>query len=856
MQMIESSEENSSDHIKHLLSKNNQIKNNIVYIPEQSEVGKNNSKIINCSKIDNTNEKTKNNSNGYLNYSENHFKSSDIQYNKRFNALKNNNNQNISNGETIENDEHNKFKGNYDLIRKKLLLISKKEKKINKDKKTAYKIKAKSQTSKMLNKLLYNNNKEEKDKIKDYKNKIKEFEGRRKMKSKTIYNKIVNSDQLTEWKSKFNQNLKKQEKSIDLHTAKYKTIMKRNTFKLKTENSNKTNKERANYLLPTLTISRPSDKETHRHFKNYIDNSLKNLYKSNFRGKMSSNLDNKKKNSLPKTLDFMNSFKFNKNSFNDIINAKNSLFSNFQRKNTFQRFNSTMKSNLISNTLLNTYKLYDNKKYLKKLKENLKNEHSHDFFEDWKNLKKKIVSSSLSFIDNKINNWMLEFSLKNKENDQKIIFNGKNYSKNKKEKKQFRIVVEDFIIKLFSPQFIANYYFKYHKGNIEQNILIYLQKTFFDFSLPSYIFEYKYNKLYLSKIPNKNIRKIILKQKTIDKKKIFIDKKEFISPKKCRRFSYLELIRKNSVSNNALIPLSDSEKKSILYLYYLDIDLDNNTHENINLENDDKDSFLKLLRGNSNETETHDLLINKFISRYIKKNGTNSNTLPFNKKNSLKNNTLINKVSSESKKNNKMPLFKHNFFSRNEIKRSSYKIDDIKKKKSLLEYNLLFDPSLTGYNNLISEVDVIYEPNTERTIINRRKIKELQELKNKQLTSFLISSGGMKTDKNIIVMKTLDLINQYNHKNKGNINSLTSSIKDCNYVSFVKFYRACNCGPNAKDKDGNSLLSLAVKSSCLEIVKFLLDEKANPNLQNVSLYILIYIFLKFRCLEILLYMKL
>ena len=91
---------------------------------------------------------------------------------------------------------------------------------------------------------------------------------------------------------------------------------------------------------------------------------------------------------------------------------------------------------------------------------------------------------------------------------------------------------------------------------------------------------------------------------------------------------------------------------------------------------------------------------------------------------------------------------------------------------------------------------------------------------------------------------------------EGNINSLTSSIKDCNYVSFVKFYRACNCGPNAKDKDGNSLLSLAVKSSCLEIVKFLLDEKANPNLQNVSLYILIYIFLKFRCLEILLYMKL
>ena len=54
------------------------------------------------------------------------------------------------------------------------------------------------------------------------------------------------------------------------------------------------------------------------------------------------------------------------------------------------------------------------------------------------------------------------------------------------------------------------------------------------------------------------------------------------------------------------------------------------------------------------------------------------------------------------------------------------------------------------------------------------------------------------------------------------------SIKD--YDSFVKFYRICNYGPNAIDKNGYSLLSFAVKSSCLEIVSFLFDEKANPNL--------------------------
>ena len=145
---------------------------------------------------------------------------------------------------------------------------------------------------------------------------------------------------------------------------------------------------------------------------------------------------------------------------------------------------------------------------------------------------------------------------------------------------------------------------------------------------------------------------------------------------------------------------------------------------------------------------------------------------------------------------------------------------------------------MTGYNNLVGDNEVIFEPNTERTVINKKKFKEIQDLKNKQLTMYLMPSGGMKTDKNIYVMKTLDLKNQYNHRNKGNINSLTSSIKDCNYDSFVKFYRTCNCGPNAIDKEGNSLLSLAVKSSCTEIVNFLLDEKANPNLQNVNIYII------------------
>ena len=219
------------------------------------------------------------------------------------------------------------------------------------------------------------------------------------------------------------------------------------------------------------------------------------------------------------------------------------------------------------------------------------------------------------------------------------------------------------------------------------------------------------------------------------------------------------------------------------------------------------------------------------------KNGGQSEHVLYNKKKSLRN--ISNKCLVTSTKNGKKSLFKNNFFSRNEVKYSKYKMETTKKKKSLLEYNLLFDPNLNGYNNLIADGKIVSDSNEEKANLEKEKLKEIQRFKNNQLTSLLISSGGMKTDKNIYVMKTLDLKNQYNHKNKGNINSLTSSIKDCNYDSFVKFYRACNCGPNAIDKDGNSLLSLAVKSSCLEIVNFLLDEKANPNLQNVSIYIYI-----------------
>ena len=815
--MNESSEEKSSEDEINLYKIKKNKKNIKLYTPSKNLVKKRKF-LINGS----MNRKMNDKSNGVSKLPINRYKSNNIKNNKIYLTKNNVNNENISNGETNSKKDE-QFKDNYHLISKKLLLISKKEKKnINKEKNNNIKNISKPQTSKSLNKLT-TNLKVEEEKIKDNK-KANFFERLKAHKSKTV---LYEHKEKNDVEYNINDIIQNNNKPVIYEYSKFK-----NRNLLKTEKKVTKTQDNNNCVLPYLTISKPiTDRQ---YFMKNKDNNTRTLYKSyNHRVKESNNFRGEKKFSFPKNTVNINVNATTKN----IINHKSSFYLRQKRKQTVD--NQNLKVDLIPDKLLKTFKLNAKKnKFLNKLKQNLKEEHPNYFMDNWKKYKKNEISSSLIFVEKKINNWVSEFPMNKNKSGQKIIFDMKEYKKNKKDKKYFKIIINDFIRNISSTKFISDFYFTYHKGIVETNILIYLQNKFFDIHLPSYIFEYKYNKLYLSKIPMINQKKLL--KKRTDPKIQFMPYKNNNSAKK-RRLSSLEQFRKSSVKN-IIMPLSDHEKKSILYLYYLDIDLDNNFQENITMENNDKDGFLELLRGNLNKTETQDLLINKFITIYIKKNGTRNKALAYNKKNSLRNNSVINKgLNLNNSIKNKSPLFKNNFFSRNEIKRSSYKIDKQKKKKSVLEYNLLFDPSLTGYNNLITDTDIVFDPNNQKTIINKRKIKEIQRLKNKQLTSFFISSGGMKTDKNIIVMKTLDLKNQYNHKNKGNINSLTSSIKDCNYDSFVKFYRTCKCGPNAKDKDGNSLLSLAVKSSCLEIVDFLLEEKANPNLQNVSQYY-IYIF--------------
>ena len=129
----------------------------------------------------------KHRSNNVLPFTETKLKSTEIYSNKKKNNIlynSNNSFSNVSNGETNEiyNNYKNNTINNYDLIRKKLLLISKKDKKIAiKDNNRRA---SKSQTTKEIQNL-FNFNEEKK---KEFKRKISKRIGRRANKSMTIFN--------------------------------------------------------------------------------------------------------------------------------------------------------------------------------------------------------------------------------------------------------------------------------------------------------------------------------------------------------------------------------------------------------------------------------------------------------------------------------------------------------------------------------------------------------------------------------------------------------------------------------------------------------------------------------------------
>ena len=776
------------------------------------------------------------------------------------------NNPIISNGEASEYDKNE----SYEFIKKRLLARNKKDRKnITQNISKIKKDHQKSETSKNLrqNQMSISKKNINDQLLKDLRNKTN---------NNTASGKIIQiintktNDQLESIKPRkdsgslnfykpknlygaFTTRIKKID---DFHLSKRNSLNNNSKKESKFLNSLKVNnitpfnskiKDKDNFQLPTLGNSNLPSTERPT-FSNY-SNTYKSLYmpfndkKKNIEGRRITGVSQNKieEEITAKILDKKNQGKnTNKQSFISKLIRKQTV--NLDEKKNFSK---------ISTKLLNR-NLVKYNKLIKKLKNELKDLDKKYEINNYKiNIMNEESIQCKSFIEDKINNWELK-SQKDIEifhDEEKLEFNRKDNKKYfKKEKKFVRIIITDFIKKISSPIRISFLYLDYHKGVIERGILRHIAEKFFDISLPNCLFDNRNLNLYINEIPKKNLTKQLRRQKTIDSKKIGLSHRQGSNNntiqifeknnKISRRLSTIIIHEKKDSILNNYIYHNEIEKKSLIYCY-----LDMNLCDEVETKkNDNDDNFLELLKSNSLNNDSQ----NKFKSVDAKNNETKNKHSLFSKKSSIKNsnnaNININKAIDIFKTERKS-FFRNNFFNRNEIKNLNTKVQNTSsKKKSVLEYNLLFDPSLTGYNNLVYDPEVTKDPsklqNTDRNVITKSDLKELQKLKNKQLTSFINSSGGMKTDKNIYVMKTLDLKNQYNHKNKGNINSLISSIKDCNFDSFVKFYRTCNCGPNAIDKDGNSLLSLAVRSSCPEIVNFLLDEKANPNLQNVIIYFL------------------
>ena len=312
------------------------------------------------------NRKMNDKSNGDSNFPINRYKSNNIKNNKIYINKNNANNENISNGETNSKKDE-QFKDNYHLISKKLLLISKKEKKnINKEKNNNIKNISKPQTSKSLNKLT-TNLKVEEEKIKDNK-KANFFERLKAHKSKTV---LYEHKEKNDVEYNINDIIQNNNKPVIYEYSKFK-----NRNLLKTEKKVTKTQDNNNCVLPYLTISKPiTDRQ---YFMKNKDNNTRTLYKSyNHRVKESNNFRGEKKFSFPKNTVNINVNATTKN----IINHKSSFYLRQKRKQTVD--NQNLKVDLIPDKLLKTFKLNAKKnKFLNKLKQNLKEEHTNYFMDN------------------------------------------------------------------------------------------------------------------------------------------------------------------------------------------------------------------------------------------------------------------------------------------------------------------------------------------------------------------------------------------------------------------------------------------------------------------------------------------
>ena len=137
----------------------------------------------------------------------------------------------------------------------------------------------------------------------------------------------------------------------------------------------------------------------------------------------------------------------------------------------------------------------------------------------------------------------------------------------------------------------------------------------------------------------------------------------------------------------------------------------------------------------------------------------------------------------------------------------------------------------------------------KRNLTLRKKHKTLYISPNTLNNEYKITHRGTISlrgyDKEMNLFKTMKIKHDLLKKCKNYTETLFLYIKHSDYHNFIKIFERIKPNPNILDKDGNSLLNLAVQCDSKNIVNYLLCKGADPNTQNNKLnsplhYALIY----------------
>lgn len=86
-----------------------------------------------------------------------------------------------------------------------------------------------------------------------------------------------------------------------------------------------------------------------------------------------------------------------------------------------------------------------------------------------------------------------------------------------------------------------------------------------------------------------------------------------------------------------------------------------------------------------------------------------------------------------------------------------------------------------------------------------------------------------------VIFRTVEIKSNLIKEMEEPVSLLCFHIKDCNFPRFKEFFEKRNIPVDSRDKNMNSLVSLAVQSDCYEIVQYLLSLNAEVNTQNTDL---------------------